>query len=49
MKQPLELRFLGMEASPAVEAAARDKAAKLTVMFGAVSKHEILVRGVKFH
>ena len=29
MKQPLEVRFLGMEPSEAVEAAARDKAAKL--------------------
>jgi ribosomal subunit interface protein len=29
MKKPLEFRFLGMEASPAVEAAAREKGAKL--------------------
>lgn len=29
MQQPLQLRFLGMEPSPAVEDAARDKAAKL--------------------
>jgi len=29
MKQPLDLRFLGMDASPAVAAAAREKAAKL--------------------
>jgi ribosome-associated translation inhibitor RaiA len=29
MKQPLEVRFLGMEPSEAVEAAAREKAAKL--------------------
>ncbi|HVO08853.1 MAG TPA: HPF/RaiA family ribosome-associated protein [Burkholderiaceae bacterium] len=29
MKQPLEVRFLGLEPSPAVEAAARAKAAKL--------------------
>lgn len=29
MKQPMELRFLGMEPSAAVEAAARDKVAKL--------------------
>ena len=29
VKQPLEVRFIGMEASPAVEAAAREKAAKL--------------------
>lgn len=29
MKQPLEVRFLGLEPSPAVEAAAREKAAKL--------------------
>ena len=29
MKQPLQLRFIGMEASPALEAAARQKAEKL--------------------
>lgn len=29
MKQPLQIRFVGMEPSPAVEAAARAKAAKL--------------------
>jgi ribosomal subunit interface protein len=29
VKQPLEVRFLGMEASPAVEAAVRAKAAQL--------------------
>ena len=29
MKQPLDIRFLGLEASDAVEAAARDKAHKL--------------------
>jgi len=29
MKQPLDIRFLGMDASPALEAAAQEKAAKL--------------------
>ena len=29
MKQPLQLRFIGLEPSPALEAAAREKAAKL--------------------
>jgi ribosome-associated translation inhibitor RaiA len=29
MKQPLDLRFLGMASSPAVEVAAREKAVKL--------------------
>jgi ribosome-associated translation inhibitor RaiA len=29
MKKPVEIRFLGMEASPAVEAVAREKVAKL--------------------
>ena len=29
MRQPLQIRFLGMDPSPAVEAAAREKAAKL--------------------
>lgn len=29
MKQPLELRFIGVEPTPALEAAARDKAAAL--------------------
>ena len=29
MKQPVQIRFIGLEPSPAVEAAAREKAAKL--------------------
>lgn len=31
MKQPLDIRFLGMERSASVEAAARDQAAKLAL------------------
>jgi len=34
VKQPLEVRFLGIEPSPAVEAAARAKAAKLDLFRG---------------
>ena len=34
MKQPLEIRFIGMEPSDAVEAAARKKADKLEYWFG---------------
>lgn len=36
MKQPLDIRFLGLEPSPAVEAAARDKAARLDRFFPAL-------------
>jgi ribosome-associated translation inhibitor RaiA len=49
MKQPLELRFLGMEPSAAVEAAARDKADKLDQFCGELMACRVTVEAMHKH